>query len=165
MNKDLKDRIFDIPKNVLDKINQAYIGLQGQYVYGIDRAQKLLNDRRVTYGQLKKIIHDLQNMDTSVNRVKYDLAGGDAMLKWAKTFLNNERELIVNKKQDKKRADEMGGITGFRKNTHLKKHSKKPDFLPPVNMVKSNSHKNSISTLKSMKLFEEINKIKKLITF
>lgn len=165
MNKELKHRIFDIPQNVLDKINHTVVGLQGQHTHGLERAKKLLFDKKVKYGQLKRIIHDLQNMDTSVNRIKYDLAGGDSMLKWGKQFLDNERELIVNKKQDKKRADEMGGITGIRKNTHLKKHSKKPDFLPPVNMIKSNSHKSSISSLKSMKLFEEINKIKKLITY
>ena len=156
MNKELVNREFNIPQNILDKINHTIMGLNGKDVHGVMRAKKLLNDKKVTYGQLKRIIHDLQNIDTSVNKVKYDLAGGDAMIKWSKTFLDNERELIVNKKQDKKRADEMGGITGFRKNTHLKKHSKKPDFLPPINMIKSNSHKNSISSLKSMKLFEEI---------
>lgn len=165
MNKELKHRIFDIPQNVLDKINHTVVGLQGDHTNGLNRAKKLLTDKKVTYGQLKRIIHDLQNMDTSVNRVKYDLAGGDVMIKWGKQFLDNERELIVNRKQDKTRADEIGGITGFRKNSHLKKHTKKPSFLPPVNMIKSNSNVNSVSSLKSMKLFEQINKIKNLIKY
>jgi hypothetical protein len=165
MNKELKDRIFTIPQNILDKINHTMVGLGGTHVNGVNRAKKLLFDKKVKYGQLKRILHDLENSDILADRVKYDLAGGDLMLKWCKQFLENERSLIKNRKQDKKNADEMGGLTGFRKNTHLKKHSKKPDFLPPVNMIKSNSNRNSISTLKSMKLFEEINKIKNLIIY
>ena len=49
------------------------------------------------------------------------------------------------------------------KNSHLKKHSKKPDFLPPLNMMKSNSHKSSISSIKLSGLFEQLERIKKLM--
>ena len=86
MNKELKSRIFDIPQNILDKINHTVVGLNGEHVNGIQRAKKLLNDKKVKYGQLKRIIHDLQNMDKINNKVKYDLAGGDLMEKWAKQF-------------------------------------------------------------------------------
>lgn len=165
MNKELKKRIFDVPKDILDKINHTITGLQGKHARGLQRAKKILSDRKVKYGQLKRIIHDLQNTNVTNEKLKFDLAGGDLMLKWGKQFLDGERDLISNRKQDRKRADEIGGITGMRKNTHLKKHTKKPDFLPPINMIKSNSQKSSISSLKSMKLFEEINKIKKLITY
>lgn len=163
MNKDLKDRIFDVPENVLEKISKTVMRLNGQYTHGKDRAEKLLKDRKVKYGQLKKIIHELQNMDKVKEKLKFELAGGDLMLNWAKTFLDGERDLVSNRKDSRKRADEIGGLTGERKNSHLKKHSKKPDFLPPLNLVKSNSHKSSISAFSSMKLFEEVEKIKKLM--
>lgn len=166
MNKDLKDRIFDIPQNILDKINHTIVGLQGKNVRGIQRAKKLLSDKKVKYGQLKRIIHDLQNIDKINDKVKYELAGGDLMDKWGKPFLDGERDLISGRKDSRKRADDIGGLTGERKNTHIKKHTKKPDFLPPLNMIKSNSHKSSVSSLKLGKLFEdEIKKIKKLITY
>ena len=55
--------------------------------------------------------------------------------------------------------------TGERRNSYLKKHTKKPDFLPPLNMIKPNSFKSTASALSSMKLFEEVNKIKKLIKY
>lgn len=165
MNKDLKHRVFNIPQNILDKINHTIVGLNGQHMDGVNRGKKLLMDKTVKYGQLKRIIHDIQTMDKINDRIKYDLCGGDLMEKWAKQFLDGERDLISNKKQSKKRADEIGGITGERKNTHLKKHTKKPDFLPPLNMIKSNSHKSSISPITSLGLFEEINKIKKLISY
>lgn len=163
MNRELKNRIFDVPQNVLDKINHTVVGLQGKHAHGLQRAKKILTDKNVKYGQLKRIIHDLQNIDTNVNRVRYDLAGGDDMLKWGKQFLKGERDLISNRKDSRMRADEIGGIDGDRKNSHLKKHNKKFDFSIPTNLIKSNSHKNSISPIKFGKLFEEVEKIKKLM--
>jgi hypothetical protein len=132
-------------------------------VNGIQRAKKLLNDKKVKYGQLKRIIHDLQNMDKINNKVKYDLAGGDLMEKWAKQFLQGERDLISNRKDGRKQADEIGGLTGERKNSHLKKHTKRFGFKIPVNLVKSNSDLNSISSIKLTGLFEQVERIKKLM--
>ena len=53
MNSELKSRYFDIPQNILDKINHTVTCLQGENVRGIQRAKKLLNDKKVKYGQLK----------------------------------------------------------------------------------------------------------------
>jgi hypothetical protein len=141
------------------------VGLNGTHMRGIQRAKKLLADKKVKYGQLKRIIHDLQNIDKAIDLVKYDLAGGDLMLMWGKKFLDGERDIISNRKEGRKNADEIGGITGERKNSYLKKHKKKPDWLPPLNMIKPNSFKSTASALTSMKLFEEIEKFKKLINY
>jgi hypothetical protein len=165
MNKDLKLRIFDIPYDILNKINHCVVGLNGVHVRGLERAKKLIADKKVKYGQLKRIIHDLQNMDKGKEQVKYDLAGGDLMLMWGKKFLDGERDIISNRKEGRKNADEMSAMTGERKNSYLKKHTKKPDFLPPLNMIKPNSFKSTASALTSMKLFEEFEKIKKLINY
>jgi hypothetical protein len=165
MNNELKGRVFEVPQNILHKITQTVNSLGGQHIHGLNRAKKILTDKTVKYGQLKRIIHDFQNMDKTKDIVRYNLYGGDLMDNWAKQFLKGERDLISNRKDSRKRADEIGGITGERKNSHLKKHSKKPDFLPPLNMVKSNSHKNSISPIVSLGLFEEVEKFKKLIKY
>lgn len=165
MNKDLKDRSFNVPQDILDKINHTINGLNGKNVRGIQRAKKLLQDKSVKYGQLKRIIHDIKNMDKLNERTKYDLCGGDVMEKWAMTHLQGERDLISNTKNARKRADEIGGITGERKNSHLKSHSKKSSFRIPTNLLKSNSNKSSISSIISLGLFEELEKIKKLIIY
>ena len=160
MNKELKNRVFDLPQDILNKINHTIIGLQGKHARGLERAKKLLNDKKVKYGQLKRIVHDLQNMDKVTDRVKYDLCGGELMDTWSKQYLKGERDLISNRKDSKKRADEIGAIDGERKN------KKRFNFKIPTNLVKSNSHKNSISQISSLgSLFEEIEKIKKLITY
>jgi hypothetical protein len=163
MNKELKNRVFDLPQNILDKINHTITGLNGQHVHGVQRAQKLLSDKKVKYGQLKRIIHDFQNLNKNTDKLKYDLYGGDLMNNWSKQHLQGERDLIQNKKEGRKQADDIGGMTGERKNSFLKSHSKKPDWLHPTNLVKSNSHKSSISSIKLSGLFEQIEKIKKLM--
>jgi nitrous oxide reductase len=163
MNKELKLRVFDIPQNILDKINHTVIGLNGEHFHGLNRAKKLLSDRKVKYGQLKRIIHDLKNIDKINDRVRYDLCGGELMEKWSEQHLKGERDLVSNKKDGRKQADEIGGIDGERKNSHLKSHSKKASWLPPTNLIKSNSHKNSISSVKLTGLFEQVERIKKLM--
>ena len=172
MNRELKDRIFKIPKNVLDKISDEMTKLNGEDVVGIERATNLLNDRTVTYPQLKRIIHDLNTMDKLKNKQQYELAGGDLMMIWSNNFLKGERDLIKSRKDSKKNADTMSGLTGERGNTHLKKHKKNPNFnigtggTSSLNFMKSNSHKNTVASLGSdLKLNEEIEKIKKLIAY
>jgi hypothetical protein len=165
MNKELKGRLFDVPQDILDKINHTITGLNGENVRGIQRAKKILQDKKVKYGQLKRIIHDIQNMDKTNEKTKYDLCGGDLMEKWAMTFLKGERDLIKGNKESKKNADEMSGLTGQRKNGYLKSHTKRFSFKLPTNLIKSNSHKTSISPITSLGLFEEVEKIKKLISY
>jgi len=122
MNKDLKNRIFDIPQDVLDQINSSLQNLNGQHVDGVHRAKKLLLDKKVKYGQLKRIIHDINSMDKKNELVKYNLCGGERMENWSKQFLQGERDLISNNKDSRKRADDIGGLTGDRKNSHLEKN-------------------------------------------
>jgi len=162
MNKDLKDRVFDIPQDILKTINHTITGLNGKNVRGIQRAKKLLSDKKVKYGQLKRIIHDIKNIDKIKDKLKYDLCGGELMEKWAIQFLKGERDLISNRKDSKMKSDDMIDMNGERKNSHLNKHKKRFNFRIPTNLIKSNSNKTSIS---SLKLFEELDKIKKLITY
>jgi hypothetical protein len=162
MNKDLKNRVFKIPQDILIKINQTINGLNGQNVKGIQRSKKLLEDKTVKYNQLKKIIYDIRNMDKIKDKLRFNLCGGELMEKWALTFLNNERDLIKSNKKSKKESDETSGLTGQRKNSYLSSHTKRFNFKIPLNLMKSNSNKTSIS---SLKLFEELEKIKKLITY
>ena len=84
---------------------------------------------------------------------------------WSKQFLQGERNLVSNTKDSRKRADDIGSITGERRNSHLSSHKKKDNFRIPTNPLKSNSDKTSVSSIISTSLFEEIEKIKKLIIY
>jgi hypothetical protein len=162
MNKELKNRDFDLPQDILDSINHTVVGLNGQNVHGVMRAKKLLSDKKVTYGQLKRIIHDIQNMDKINDKVRYNLAGGDLMDSWSKQYLQGERDLIQNRKEGRKQADDISSTTGERKNSFLKKHRKKSSWLPSFKF-NTNSEKNSISSIKLTGLFEQVERIKKLM--
>ncbi len=94
MNKDLKNRVFKLTDNVFDYIHKVFTSLEDKTVDGTQRAKNLLRTKNLSYSQLKRIIHDLENGDLSL--LQYKLAGGDLMLQWGKDFLNGERQLIKN---------------------------------------------------------------------
>jgi hypothetical protein len=161
MNSKLKDRVFDVPEHVLAKIRHTMAGLGVDNIVGKDRAQTLLNDRKVNYGQLKRIIHDLKTMDKVNERVRYDLYGGDQMEKWANTFLGGERDLLRDKKEASANINNRTGVE--RKNPFLKTHTKKPQG---INLgIKSNSHKSVVSPLVKLGLNEEITRFKQIINY
>ena len=162
MNNQLKDRVFTIPDNVFNYINKVFMGLEDKSIDGTQRAKNLLRTKKVSYPQIKRIIHDLENMDNT--SLQYNLAGGDVMLDWGKNYLNGERQTIKNNKKSRKRADNIGQINDIRKNPYLSKHTKKSKvYTVPTNMLKSNSDKTSVSSISSLGIFEEVKRFKDLI--
>jgi len=123
MNKELKGREYNLPPDIIKHLN-SQLQISSTDTVGTNRAKELIQSGKVNYGQLKRILHDLKNVDKLSEPQK------------------------------------MGGISGERKNSFLKKHSKKPDFLPNLNFVKNNSFKSPIT---SLGLFEEIERIKNLM--
>lgn len=157
MNKDLQGREFIIPPYIM-----KYIANYRETNSGIGeiRSDNFLTDGKLTYGQLKKLLHDMKYMDKQSNLEQYHLYGGEEMERWGSTILGNERELIQNRKKSRERATNAGGINNMVTNSHNVKHSKRPSFLPPTNLIKSNSEKSSVSSLSLGKIFEEIMKKK-----
>lgn len=162
MNSQLKDRVFKIPDEVFNYIHKVFTSLEDKSIDGIQRAKNLLRTKNVTYAQIKRIIHDLENGDP--NSIQYKLAGGEHMLNWGRTHLNGERQMIKNNKKSQQRANNIGQINDIRKNPFLKKHTKKKkDYTIPTNMMKSNSDKTSVTPISSLGVFEEIQRIKGLL--
>jgi len=117
----------------------------------------------VTYGQLKRILHDMKYLDKKAEPTKYNLYGGQPMEDWGKSILKQYRDTIKNTKQSKKIADDM---TGDRKNAFNKTHT--TSFSPKVgvnDVTKGHEKWSGASqfSAKSMKLTESINRIKKLM--
>ena len=107
----------------------------------------------------------ISQLNESQEDITIKFIGGDLMEKWANQYLQGERDLVSNRKDSKMRADDISSMTGERKNSHLKKHTKNFNFRIPTNLIKSNSDKGSISPITSLGLFEEVDKIKKLIKY
>ncbi len=160
-NIKLKGRVFKLPDNIFDYIHKVFTSLEDKSVDGTQRAKNLLRTRNLSYAQIKRIIHDLESGDLSL--IQYNLAGGDLMLKWAKSFLNGERTQIKNNKLSRKKADNIAQIDDIRKNPFLSKHTKKTNYSIPRNMMKSNSDKTSVTPISSLGVFEEVKRIKDLL--
>jgi len=156
MNSKLKDRVFEIPRNVMDFLRQQ------PEVEGLKRNVNLREKGSVTYGQLKRILHDLKKTNKLVEPQKYNYYGGDLMLNWGLNLLRSERGLIHDREESERIANDIAGLSGERRNPTLKRHTKNT-FSPKItlnNIVKptSNSEKFSNSSMfsaKSMKLFED----------
>jgi len=73
--------------------------------------------------------------------------------------------LVKNNKMASKKINNNTAITGLRKNPFLKTHEKKETTKISPNMFKSNSDKTSVSPITSLGLFEEVQRIKKIINY
>jgi hypothetical protein len=156
VNSDLKDRVYDIPEEVIQKINQTLASAPGNDVHGIKRAKTLCSERKVTYGQLKRIIHDIKTLDKNAEQARYNLYGGELMEKWANTFLDGERQLVRSKKLASHNINNNTGMNGLRKNPFRKEGERKDSNKTYVNLLKSNSEENSVSSIKQTGLFEQV---------
>jgi hypothetical protein len=161
MNSALKDRVYVIPLNVMEFLRNQ------KDIPQLDRNEHLLKDGKVKYGQLMRILHDMRDVKMS-NPVAYNFYGGDLMYNWGKNAIQMDAAQIKNSKEATKIANDISGLSGERQNASIKKHSK--NTLSPkvgINMVsKPNSEKYTNAGLfsaKSTKLFEQVNRIKKLM--
>lgn len=163
MNSQLKDHVYDVPNDILEKIGGVLSQVTDETAHGVQRAKNLCAQKKVTYGQLKRIIHDLKNIDKVNDKMRYELYGGELMEKWAHTFLNGQRSLIKSKKKGTQNMNNLTAMHGMRKNPYLSKHKKGEDKGHYTNFLKSNSDETSVSPISSVGIFEEVERIKKLM--
>jgi hypothetical protein len=162
MNSELKDRVFDLPLNVLNFLKQQ------KDIPELDRNENLRETGKVTYGQLKRILHDLKKINKNRDLARYNFYGGDLMKNWGIMTLTNERNLIKDREKATTITNDISGLSGERSNPSLKKHTKNT-LSPKVSVndiVKPNSEKYSNASMfspGSFKLTEQIMRIKKLM--
>lgn len=161
MNKDLQGREYNIPQEIINFLRVQLNNQTGESEGSI-RAENLVQKGKVDYNLLKKILHDMKTMDRENELSRYNLYGGELFEKWGWKVLNDDRTSVQNRKKSEENANNISGLSGTRKNPHNKTHEKSSlvTSFSDLTGIKSNSEKSSIS---SLKLFEEINRIKTLI--
>lgn len=162
MNSELKDRIFDLPPEVLNFLKQQ------KDIPDLDRNENLRKTGKVTYGQLKRILHDLKKIDKNRDLVRYNFYGGDLMKNWGIMTLTNERNLIKDREKATSITNDISGLQGERPNPSIKAHSKNTlsPKINPNDLTKPNSEKFSNASMfsaNSFKLTEQISRMKKLM--
>lgn len=145
MNKDLYGKYYPVPENILNHLKK----------YSNEKTiSKILEDKKVSYTNLKKILHDIENGEK-------DNLGGDIFMSWVKTKLQIDRNNVKTSKKSKKSA----GV----KNAFLKPHKKTEILRPSLRHRKaSERHSSAVPRLRlenqaidEIKLINEI--MKKII--
>ena len=83
-NKALKSRIYKIPDKVINRINQTLnkLNIGDGQAKGLQRAQNMVNDRKLTYLQMNKLKHYFDNYKGDGNDDEFKLLGGKLGKKW-----------------------------------------------------------------------------------
>lgn len=101
MNSQLKDKKYNIPIDVINKIRVAISNSNGST--GIKRAKFLVNNGQITYQNLKRLknFFDYFNVQNG-DRTQYELAGGDLMRNFIEQTLNRDRDAVNRSKEIKR---------------------------------------------------------------
>lgn len=91
MNSKLYGNEYQIPKEILEKINVNVIKFPN--ANGIKRAKNLLNSGKCTYQSLKRLKNYFDTFN-GVDKVERELAGGDLMYDFVQQTLNSERDKV-----------------------------------------------------------------------
>ena len=150
MNSDLKDDIYALPNNLMDKLSLSLNSLSPSDS-GYDRCKKIVSDGNVNYSQAKKIKHELEN-DLEGN--SYEVIGGDDMLDFINSSLGSRRDSVH---QSKKIRQNTGEENVFKK-THTKDKSKNPTKVRKIKVATKSDDINN-----NRAVYEEINRIKQLL--
>jgi hypothetical protein len=152
-NKALQNRSYTIPDKVINRISQMLkkLTIANRQAKGLQRAQNMVNTRKMTYIQMNKLKHYFETYKGDGNDDEFKLLGGTIGKKWI-TDSNLEKEKDSEAKI--KDAQMNAGI----ENTHIKTHEKDNDNSDPtagkggmvdITSMKSKNIMNNTMTYKS----------------
>lgn len=164
-NSDLDGKYWNCPDYVLNCFKNAVKTYEstnkgGGQTEGYKRAKNILQLKMVEYKQMKRIKNWFDKFEGDQNDIEYRLNGGSTTRNWVDGTLNRETQAV---KAPKKIKSETGLTNQF-----IKQHSK------DTNKVNKNTLKIRIPKLskdisgqisRGKPVYEEITKIKKLITY
>ena len=124
MNSDLKDKVFEVPNEILSHLYKTHKGTADTSLRGYNRVKNILKKKTITYHQIKRLIHDMKGYDN--DSVEFIANGGQKMFKWANTSLEQAREEIKSRKKSRQNAADF--TPGLR-NAYRKSHEKDGDTI------------------------------------
>ena len=164
-NSELRGKHWSCPEYVTNALRtavQRYESLNkgDKPTEGYKRAKGILESKKIEYAQMKRIKNWFDSFDGNHNDMEYRLNGGKTMNNWIESTLNKEREAI-------KKPKEIKSKTGL-SNQFIKSHNKN------VNKINKHTIKQKLPKLhkdisgqieRGKPVYEEVEKIKKLITY
>jgi hypothetical protein len=156
---DIPDELIEILRAAWDKYGDKAHGAKSSASEGKKRCENLLRSKQLNYYQIKRMIHDMEQINKYKDPVGYALNGGDDMYKWAVRVLDAARREVDGQKNSRKRANDIAGLEGLRKNAYLSKHEKPGEPLDGI-MFNTDNDRGQMTPMIS----EEVDKIKMLIS-
>ena len=150
MNNDLKNDVYHLPDELLEKIKSIFSNLSPKQK-GYKRCENLVSNPKMTYPQAKKFKHELEN---DLEDTDYEVVGGDDMLDFINASLEGRRDSVYNSKKIRQNA----GQENVFKKTHTKDKSKNPT---KIRKIKISSKSDDINNNRA--IYEEIDRIKRLL--
>ena len=117
-NSDLINKGYKVPDKVVNKINHALatINTNDKQAKGLQRAKDIVNSKRISYGQMKRLKNYFDSYTGDGYDDEYKLIGGLLTKKWVNDSLGNDRESIKTNKKVK--------MDGGMENQFLRPHEK-----------------------------------------
>ena len=150
MNRDLKDDIYTLPKDLVELLQTSVSNLEPSDK-GYSRCNTLVNDGSLSHTQAKKLKHELEN---ELEGNEYEVVGGDDMLDFINNTLEGRRDGTYRSKKIRQNAGEENVF----KKTHTKDKSKNPTKVRKIKVATSSDDINN-----NRAVYEEIDRIKELI--
>jgi hypothetical protein len=164
-NSALVGTVFEIPEELMKVLKAAWQkygdkanGTKSTASEGKKRCENLLRSGEVDYYQIKRMIHDMEQINKYKDPISYALNGGDLMYKWAVRTLDDARREVDGQKNSRMRANNLAGLEGLRKNAYLSNHEKDGEPLDGI-MFNTDDDRGQMTP----SISEEIAKIKVLI--
>ena len=117
-NSDLINKLYKIPDNVTNKVKHmlAIIHTNDKQAKGVKRAKDLVDNKKISYGQMKRLKSYFDSYKGDGKDDEYKLIGGKVTRKWVDNALKTDRESIKTNKKVK--------MDGGMENQFIKTHEK-----------------------------------------
>lgn len=155
---EIPDELMEVLKAAWDKWGDKAHGTKSTASEGKKRCENLLKTGQLNYYQIKRMIHDMEQINKHKDPIGYALNGGDVMYKWAVRVLDAARREVDGQKNSRMRANNIAGLEGLRKNAYLSNHEKDGEPLDGI-IFNIDDDRGQMTPMIS----EEIEKIKTLI--
>jgi hypothetical protein len=164
-NKDLKDLVWVVPKNILVKINNTLKNYNGDgNVSGVKRAKNILNNNSISYSEMKRLKNFFENCDE--NSFEFNVIGGGEMKVWVNNSLSTSRDAIYNEKNTRMMSGEENQfIKPHEKDKINHKKNDKRTSITKLNIPKIYKQSSGKDIMLNNSFTEEVNRIKQIMEF
>ena len=162
-NKDLKNRTWVVPKNIIFNISNILKNYRGNTdELGVKRAKNIIENPNISYSEMKRLKNFFDNAND--NTFEYNVIGGKTMKDWVNNSLKTSRDTIYNEKKTRMMTGEENQfIKTHEKDKIVHPKNDKRNPITKINTTKLHKQLDSKNMMLDNSFTEEIKRIKTII--